>query len=175
MDRSTFSRELISFVKESNRIEGITRPPTDEELTAHLVFLNGPKTVQALKAFVSAIQPGAVLRDQKGLNVRVGTHVPIAGGPLVLSQLTALLDDDRKYITPFRRHCHYETLHPFTDGNGRSGRALWLKDMGGLDRVKLGFLHSWYYQTLIESDDREAPAFQTSSLSFLLGTDGKIG
>jgi hypothetical protein len=35
---------------------------------------------------------------------------------------------------------------PTTDGNGRSGRALWLWCMRG--RAPLGFLHQFYYQTL---------------------------
>ena len=45
-------------------------------------------------------------------------------------------------------HCRYESLHPFTDGNGRSGRALWLWMMGGIEEAPLGFLHTWYYQSL---------------------------
>ena len=34
------------------------------------------------------------------------------------------------------------------DGNGRSGRVLWLYNMGGIERVPLGFLHTFYYQAL---------------------------
>ena len=45
-------------------------------------------------------------------------------------------------------HKHFESLHPFLDGNGRTGRALWLWMMGGIAQVPLGFLHTFYYQTL---------------------------
>ena len=53
--------------------------------------------------------------------------------------------------TPFGIHLRYETLHPFMDGNGRSGRILWAWQMLHHDiapGIRLGFLHAFYYQTL---------------------------
>lgn len=55
-------------------------------------------------------------------------------------------------MSPFTTHLRYESIHPFSDGNGRSGRALWLWQMKG--RAPLGFLHQFYYQTLAASGDR---------------------
>lgn len=136
---------LIRFVAESNRIEGIVRDPTEAECAAHLNFLDGPLDIAALERFVSVVQPGASLRRHRGMNVRVGDHIAPAGGPGIETRLAKLLRSDK---SPFGRHVAYETLHPFMDGNGRSGRVLWLRDMGGLDRVPLGFLHHWYYSTL---------------------------
>lgn len=143
---------LIDFVRESNKIEGILREPTDAEVTMLGTFIFKSKiTIDDLQDFVEVYQPNAVLRRRAGLDVRVGTHYPPKGGPEIVTELTRILQNagvEPAYCT----HHYYETLHPFTDGNGRSGRALWLWRMrvgGELDRALiLGFLHSWYYQSL---------------------------
>ena len=138
---------LEDFIEESNRIEGI-EGVSDSDVLAHAALLAaGSIDVEALALFVKVIQPDAVLRDHEGLDVVVGNHLPPPGSPLIRHKLETLLIDIR-YITPYKFHQRYENLHPFTDGNGRSGRALWLKMMGGISKVPLGFLHSWYYQSL---------------------------
>ena len=153
---------LMSFVRESNRIEGIMREPHSHELMALERFLAlDTVTIADLQVFVTVTQPGAVLRDQPHLNVQVGNHVAPRGGMHVVGSLGNLLSSERGDINPrlqdrdpFETHRAYERLHPFTDGNGRSGRALWLWMMcnrGGRDKeraLRLGFLHSWYYQSL---------------------------
>ena len=140
---------VVEFVRESNRIEGIRREPTAGEIAAHKVFFGLQRvTVPDVERLVSELA-GAELRDRPGMNVRVGSHRPIPGGPQIRNALWSLLDglDD---LTPFEAHVVYETLHPFMDGNGRSGRALWvwmMRDLG-LDAFELPFLHRWYYQSL---------------------------
>lgn len=148
------SFKLIDFIRESNRIESIHREPTDAEIVAHVALLNLPNlTVETLEFFVSEIQPDAVLRDEPGLNVGVGNHVAPPGGPEIRESLAELLEWCGRIhghsMEPWAAHVKYETLHPFTDGNGRSGRAIWLWMMGG--KAPLGFLHQFYYQTLASS------------------------
>lgn len=133
------------FVIESNLIEGITRPPKSDELVEHERFMFLERvTIEELARFVRVYQPDARLRDKPGLDVRVGNHIPPRGGNQVRNQLETLLGNLRE-LGAYRAHLEYETLHPFTDGNGRSGRMLWAWQM---QDYPLGFLHHFYYQTL---------------------------
>jgi len=141
------SDRLRAFVRESNRIEGIKRAPTEKEIAAHRAFLALDRlTVQDVSRFVREIA-AAPLRCRPGMDVRVGHHAPPRGGPHITDQLAALLVSvSARTIDSFAAHIQYETLHPYMDGNGRSGRAIWLWLEGGL--APIGFLHRFYNQTL---------------------------
>ncbi len=147
---------LLEFIRESNRIEGIHREPLQGEIAAHKALLGCKRITQhGLRTFVQIIA-GAPLRDRMGLDVSVGNHRPPMGGPHVPEALDRILQGvNDKNANPYTVHAKYETLHPFMDGNGRSGRALWLymmvrKGYDALDRDGnfMGFLHVWYYQSL---------------------------
>lgn len=145
---------LHAFMVESNRIVGIHETTLDEVAATRQFIERETVGVDDIRALVSVYQPTAVLRDRPGLNVRVGNHIAPKGGIRIRTKLGDLL-----YITtlgqhPWVIHQEYETLHPFTDGNGRSGRALWARQMvrqGIRPGLELGFLHAFYYQTLERS------------------------
>jgi hypothetical protein len=146
-------KTLHEFVHESLAIEGIHRAPTNGEIRAHEEFLELAEVqVPNLEAFVREVADCS-LRDRYGMNVRVGSHVPPAGGPEIRGELSDLLGEINaapSELIPWEAHVAYEQLHPFMDGNGRSGRMLWLwqRTAEGHDPFALGFLHAAYYEAL---------------------------
>lgn len=146
---------LYAFVRESNWIEGITREPSEDEIAAHerlLALFQIHATT--LGDFQSVIAPGCSLREKPNMNVRVGNYIAPDGGPNILKRLQRIC----RYAnggthTPWQIHVAFEKLHPYIDGNGCTGRALWAWMMRGQGRdpFALPFLHRFYYQTLENS------------------------
>jgi len=149
---------LKKFIIQSNVIEGINRNEEElqKDIVAHRELLEQKElTVENVSDFVCAIS-GAKLRDKKGMNVRIGSYKLPKGGEHIRSKLKMFLKDvNTGTFSIYFAHNFYEDLHPFMDGNGRSGRAIWLWHMAHNKDVhytkilaKRDFLHEWYYQSL---------------------------
>ena len=143
--------DLFSFIKESNRIEGISQVRPDD-VKAHRVFLtlDEPRRENVCDAVWALAREK--IRDKPGMNVRVGNHYPHGGGkdiPEMLDNLLRTAVHSKASDAPHAIHHWYETLHPFMEGNGRSGRLLWLwMHLESMTYMGLGFLHQWYYESL---------------------------
>ena len=147
-DRSSYPIELIAFQHESNRIEGIAGVSVGQLEALQTLLTAKQMNIALLSAYVTVVQPNAQLRATPNIpGVRVGNYIAPPSGPKLIRELEQLLSKvDRRVISAYQAHCEYETLHPFTDGNGRSGRALWLWMLNG--KAPLGFLHQFYYDSL---------------------------
>lgn len=171
-DEDMKSFGVWDLIVESNRIEGIDRNPTEAELEEYHRFqaLDAVE-IEDIMRFVTVHQPGAELRERPGMNVQVGSYIPPSGDITIKTRLQDILTDANivcssslrnaleftefeekmNACSPYKIHHRYEKLHPFMDGNGRSGRMLWMWMMEKCERnMRLGFLHTWYYQSLNE-------------------------
>lgn len=156
---------LKDFLLESNMIEGYDFVDEREEQAGDEFLKLTMLSVQDVSNFVhiTTLSHGSsgLIRTVHGMDVQIGDHFPKRGGPEVYAELRTMLETlsfvaknggGKKMAWQF--HCQYEDLHPYTDGNGRSGRMIWLWMMGGqayLNNSKIGFLQMFYYQTLQNS------------------------
>lgn len=140
---------LLDFIIESNQIEG-EKTFLKKELPVYEWWLDDDIDEDRLKEFHKRLCQARVMLDESERGVY--RKVPVYVGkkemmnPGSIRRCMIQFFGDLEKMSPFEAHKRYEEIHPFVDLNGRTGRAIWLWQMGGPG--SLGFLHSWYYQSL---------------------------
>lgn len=136
--------DLRAFVRESNAIEGIYRPVRQDEVLAMEQFLELDEVILPnILELLKELEPDRRLRDRVGLDALLAP----AGGPRVTARLCELLEQACcEELSPYEAYVQFQLLHPFTDGNGRTGRALWYWMMQ--QDAPEGFLQTYYHQSL---------------------------
>lgn len=153
VEHARFRGRLMEFAKESNWIEGITNADDSERMFEELeAFLKLEKlTVENVCGF----NEWGELRDRDGMDVWIAGKMAPPGGKYIRRSLETLLSNISNHgntsnVDAYNCHLCFERSHPFTDGNGRTGRAIWLWQMVRQHDydLSLGFLHKFYYQAL---------------------------
>ncbi len=154
------NRDMREHIKESNLIEGIDDPKeitqsefawymlrNQAELT-HGVICQVQKMITRNQTDLLPHQRG-YYRDMSKVNVIVGDH-----RPPMWHMVPGLMDNwllDYKTLGPWEAHRRFESIHPFVDGNGRTGRMLmWWQEIkdGKEPTMLLNANKQEYYKSL---------------------------
>lgn len=126
--------DMRQHIRESNLIEGIDDPAeVDQSLKAWAYLLGQDQLTHEVVCETQRLicwNQKDLRGDQKGhyrsvsrVNVRVGNYV--APDWHEVDDLMADWLDEHEQLSPWLNHVQFESIHPFADGNGRTGRALY--------------------------------------------------
>lgn len=127
------SSSIREYIRESNLIEGID---ADEEIAqsmmawsylvlqqklTHPVICHVQRMITVNQTDLAPHERG-YYRDAAKVNVTVGNY--LAPNYTLVKPLMDNWLLDYTDLKPMEAHCRFEAVHPFVDGNGRTGRML---------------------------------------------------
>ena len=146
------------YIHQSNLIEGYDDPAYDKQSMVAWKYLRKQKeltheVICELQRLITASQDDLephLMGAYRPYDVQIGSYTPIHH-----SYVKGYMDNwllDYKAQDPKVAHIAYETIHPFADGNGRSGRMLmwWQEIQNGqeptliLNITKHADYYSWF-------------------------------
>ena len=120
------------YIRESNLIEGIDDPAEDRRSYfawnrfKKVSLVSQPELLSLHRRITHKQLPPHQSGHYRQIMVRVGDHIPpepwLAMGQMY--NLLAELMEHPETMDPIKTHVRFETIHPFVDGNGRTGRML---------------------------------------------------
>jgi Fic family protein len=163
------SETELDFLRESNAIEGVWDDQSLESAVAAWELLKDQETltIAAVKAVHTILMREHLRNDVKNLGtwrqqpvwIGRGQGMPWFAIPELMENWANLANEEMCEEEIERHHIQYEAIHPFIDGNGRTGRMFM-----NWQRLKndLPILTIWennkneYYKWFQKEDERRA-------------------
>lgn len=139
--------DMREHIRQSNLIEGISDPAeVEQSMKAWAFLLDQPRlkhdVIRHVQRIITANQPGlcddqrGAYRDVSQTNVRVGAYRPPSWDQVKILMCDWLRDLEAR--SPWINHVVYEGIHPFVDGNGRTGRMfMWWQQIRERQEARL--------------------------------------
>jgi Fic family protein len=121
---------IKEFIRESNKIEGVTDEKAVEKSYEAWGFIAEKEltheTVKETHELILENRQPDIAGEYRTTPVRIGGEIR-DNHAVIHDEMEALLDKEpSNAVEAILWHVEFEKIHPFTDGNGRIGRLLYL-------------------------------------------------